>query len=201
MKGINPANGSTITGESGDNIGRGGRKSMYFKDESAHYERPEKIEAALGDNTNTQIDISSVNGLGNVFHRRREAGEIWYAGAEIAAGVTRVLVFDWADHPEKSQEWYDTRRAKYEREGMLHLFAQEVDRNYAAAIQNTVIPSEWIDSLVDAHKKMKWRDSFGLIQTGLTDEMIGNVWGAALDVADEGLDKRFEKSGFAAAWS
>ncbi|MDT9693866.1 hypothetical protein Q5762_37205, partial [Streptomyces sp. P9(2023)] len=64
MKCINLENGSTITGESGDNIGRGGRKSMYFKDESAHYERPEKIEAALGDNTNVQVDISSVNGLG-----------------------------------------------------------------------------------------------------------------------------------------
>src|SRR5690606_21863684 len=51
MKCINPANGSIIAGEAGDNIGRGGRKSMYFKDESAHYERPEKVEAALGDNT------------------------------------------------------------------------------------------------------------------------------------------------------
>ena len=75
MKIINPENGATITGEAGDNIGRGGRKLIYFKDESAHYERPEKIEAALADNTRTQIDISSVNGLGNVFHRRRENGK------------------------------------------------------------------------------------------------------------------------------
>ena len=27
-------------------IGRGGRKLIYFKDESAHYEHPEMIEAA-----------------------------------------------------------------------------------------------------------------------------------------------------------
>jgi hypothetical protein len=74
MKIVNRATGATITGESGDNIGRGGRKLIYFKDESAHYERPEKIEAALADTTNVQIDISSVNGPGNVFHRRREAG-------------------------------------------------------------------------------------------------------------------------------
>jgi hypothetical protein len=53
-------------GEAGDNIGRGGRTLVYFKDESAHYEHPDLIEAALGDNTNVQIDISSVNGLGNV---------------------------------------------------------------------------------------------------------------------------------------
>jgi hypothetical protein len=60
---------STATGEAGDNIGRGGRTLGYFKDESAHYEHRDLIEAALGDNTNVQIDISSVNGLGNVFHR------------------------------------------------------------------------------------------------------------------------------------
>ncbi|WP_198932413.1 hypothetical protein, partial [Brucella sp. CMUL 015] len=77
MKIINPSNGATIAGEAGDNIGRGGRTLIYFKDESAHYERPELIEAALGDNTNVQIDISSVNGMGNVFHRRRMAGFEW----------------------------------------------------------------------------------------------------------------------------
>jgi hypothetical protein len=32
------------------------------------------IEAALGDNTQTQIDISSVNGLNTPFHRKRESG-------------------------------------------------------------------------------------------------------------------------------
>jgi hypothetical protein len=52
--------------EAGDNIGRGGRTLVYFKDESAHYEHPDLIEAALGDNTNVQIDISSVNGLGKL---------------------------------------------------------------------------------------------------------------------------------------
>ena len=77
MKFLNGENGATITGETGDNIGRGGRTAMYMKDEAAHYERPEKIEAALGDNTNVQVDISSVNGLGNVFHRRAESAVEW----------------------------------------------------------------------------------------------------------------------------
>lgn len=188
MKFVNYDNGSTITGEAGDNIGRGGRKSVYFKDESAHYERPEKIEAALGDNTDVQIDISSVNGLGNVFHRRREAGEIWEAGREIGDGVVRVFIFDWRDHPLKTQKWYDDRRAKYEREGMLHLFAQEVDRNYSAAVLNTIIPSEWIDAAVDAHLRIRWMDK-GQLRIGLPPEVLGETWGAGLDVADEGGDR------------
>lgn len=175
---INPATGATITGESGDNIGRGGRKARYFKDESAHYERPEKIEAALGDNTDVQIDMSSVNGLGNVFHRRRESGVLWSRGEKIDPGFTRVFVFDWRDHPEKNQQWYDQRKARAEREGMQHVLAQEVDRNYAAAVQNTIIDYQWIVAAIDAHLKIP-----------SLQMPPPNVWMAALDVADGGMDR------------
>ncbi len=179
MRMINPQNGSIIAGEAGDNIGRGGRKRIYFKDESAHYPRPDLIEAALGNNTDIQVDISSVNGLGNVFHRRRVAGVNWQPNAEkkIAPGFTRVLVIDWKDHPEKTQEWYDQGRAKHEREGLLHLWAQEVDRNYSAAIQNAIISGEWVTAAIDAHLKL-----------GEPSEWLGE-FSAALDVGDEGLDR------------
>lgn len=183
MKLINPDNGATITGESGDNIGRGGRKTMYGKDESAHYERPEKIEAALSDNTNIQVDISSVNGLGNVFHRRREAGTDWFPGAKIEPGFTRVFIFDWRHHPEKTQAWYDQRKAKAEREGMQHVFAQEVDRNYSAAVHNTVIAYEWLTACIDAHFKVP--------ELRIPPP---NVWMAALDVADSDKDSAGDRN-------
>ncbi len=179
MKMINPENGATITGESGDNIGRGGRKSIYFKDEAAHYERPEKIEAALGDNTNVQVDISSVNGLGNPFHRRRENGLTWERGKQLPKGYTRVFVMDWKDHPQKTVEWYEQRKAKFEREGMAHLFAQEVDRNYSAAVSNTIIAYEWIVAAVDAHLKIPY----------LAAITPPDTWIAGLDVADGGIDR------------
>lgn len=73
-----PGGGASITGEVGDNIGRGGRKRIYFWDEAAHSEHPELIQSALMSNTRCQIDLSSVNGLGNVFHRKREAGIEWF---------------------------------------------------------------------------------------------------------------------------
>lgn len=170
MKIINPENGNTITGESGDEIGRGGRKLIYFKDESAHYERPEKIEAALGDNTNTQVDISSVNGLGNVFHRRREAGIIWEPGMQMERGKTYVFIMDWTDHPQKTQEWYDERHDKAEDEGLIHVFEQEVNRNYSAAVQGVIIPAKWVRACRDAH----------LVIPGMEE---GN-WMASLDPAD-----------------
>lgn len=174
MRFINPEHGATITGEAGDNIGRGGRKLIYFKDESAHYERPEKIEAALADNTRVQIDISSVNGLGNVFHRRREAGLDWSPGADLPKGKTRVFVMDWRDHPAKTQSWYDTRRQSAQEAGLLHLFAQEVDRNYSAAVDGVIIPAEWVKAAIDAHVKLGFDDSGG--------------WVGGLDVADSGGD-------------
>lgn len=176
MRFINPETGSTITGEAGDNIGRGGRKLIYFKDESAHYERPEKIEAALGDNTDVQIDISSVNGTANVFARRRQSGAVWSPGSEQKKGTTRVFVFDWRDNPLKTQEWYDTRRAKAESEGLLHIFAQEVDRDYSAAVEGVLIPAQWVKAAIDLHAKfpeLHWEG--------------GKVY-SALDVADEGGD-------------
>ncbi|GFO81791.1 MAG: hypothetical protein A49_14180 [Methyloceanibacter sp.] len=174
MKIVNPETGATITGEAGDNIGRGGRKLIYFKDEAAHYERPEKIEAALGDNTNVQIDISSVNGLGNVFHRRREAGVEWTGGA-IDKSATNVFVMDWRDHPAKTQAWYEKRKKRYEEEGLAHVFAQEVDRDYAASVEGVIIPAAWVLSAIDAHKKLDFSDDGG--------------WAGALDVADEGMDR------------
>jgi phage terminase large subunit len=175
---VNPENNSAIIGEIGDNIGRGGRTSMYFKDESAHYERPEKIQAALDDNTHVQIDISSVNGIGNVFHRRRKAGYVWSPGAEIPSGYVRVLIVDWREHPEKTQDWYDKRKATAEREGLQHIFAQEVDRDYAAAMSNRIIDTAWIYAAVDVHLK-----------SPLFRVTIPNVWMAGLDVADEGIDR------------
>lgn len=181
MKCINPETGSTITGESGDNIGRGGRKAMYFKDESAHYERPEKIEAALGDNTRVQVDISSVNGLNNPFHKRRKAGQIWTPANNNEPGFVRVFIIDWRDHPEKTQQWYDERKAKHEREGLLHIFAQEVDRDYASSLSNSIIPMQYIMAAVDAHLRLP------LLMR--RPDMIPDAWIAGLDVADGGADR------------
>ena len=175
MRFVNNDNNSTVIGESGDNIGRGGRTAMYFKDEAAHFSRPELIEASLGDNTETQIDISSVNGLGNVFHRRADAAVEWKDGEEISSGTVRKFTIDWRDHPEKTQEWYDRRKAKYEREGMPHLFAQEVDRDYASSVTGAIIPYDWLTSCIDAHLKMDYEPP--------------NLWCAGLDVADDGIDR------------
>lgn len=174
MRIVNPETGATITGDAGDNIGRGGRTLITFKDESAHYVHAELIEAALATTARTQIDISSVHGLGNVFHRKREAGIEWVPGEPVTSGRTNVLVLDWRHHPAKSEAWHEEMRLNYEAQGLSHIFAQEIDRDYSAAVEGVVIPAEWVRSCIDAH-----------VVLGLKGD---GRWCAALDIADEGGD-------------
>lgn len=150
----NPANGASIVGEVGDNIGRGGRTRLYFKDESAFYVHPELIEASLSATTRVPIDVSSVNGLGNLFHRKREAGLDWYPGAKLPKGKTRVFVMDWRDTPQYGEEWYEETKKYHLEQGTPHIFASEYERNYSASVIGTIIPMEWLEACVDAHIKL-----------------------------------------------
>lgn len=174
MRFVNPHNEATITGEAGDNIGRGGRKRVYFTDESAFYDHPEVIEAALTDNTRCRIDLSTVSAPGSLFLRKRDAGIVWKTGPAIK-GRVNVFIMDWREHPLKTQAWYDERRDDAERNGLLHVFAREVDRDPSQSNEGVIIPGPWIDSAIDAHKKLGFGDA--------------GQWVAALDVADGGIDK------------
>lgn len=126
MRIVNPVSGSTIIGEAGPNIGRGGRTAIYFKDESAHYEQADAIDAALSQTSNCKIDISTPNGEGNPFWKKRFGGRL------------KVFVFDWRDDPRKGPEWYAKQK------GALDpvVLAQEVDRDYSASIGNSFNKSE-----------------------------------------------------------
>jgi len=130
----NPATGATITGEGGDNIGRGGRKSLYFVDEAAFLEHPEGIEAALSATTNVRIWVSTPNGQGNPFYRKRHSGQI------------PVFTFHWRDDPRKNDAWYAAMKAKL---GDPVIVAQELDIDYAASVEGIVIPAAWVRAAVN----------------------------------------------------
>lgn len=122
MRIINPENGSSIIGEAGTNIGRGNRTSLYFKDESAFYEQPDAIDAALSQTSNCKVDVSTPNGAGNPFYKKAHGGKI------------KKFVFDWRDDPRKDDAWYADQCGKLE----PHIVAQEIDRNYEASVVNAI---------------------------------------------------------------
>jgi phage terminase large subunit len=150
---------SSIGGQVGDEIGRGDRRAIYFVDESAHLEHPERVDAALSMTTNCRIDMSSVNGRANSFAERRFSGKI------------DVFTFHWRDDPRKDEEWY---RKKCEDIASPVIVAQELDLDYSASVAGVLIPSAWVQAAVDAHVKL------GITPSGART--------AALDVADEGRD-------------
>lgn len=158
MRILFPESGSSITGEAGDNIGRGDRKSIYFVDEAAYIERPGLIEASLSATTNCRIDVSSANGMANPFAQK------------IFAGKISKFTFHWRDDPRKDEIWY----AKQKEQLDPVTLAQEVDINYSASVEGIVIPSEWVQSAIDACAKLN------IEPTGMIE--------SALDVADQGID-------------
>ena len=113
----NPETGSAIVGEAGDNIGRGNRTSIYFKDESAFYERPEAIDAALSQTSNCKVDLSTVNGNGNPFYKKRHGGKI------------KVFTFHWRQDPRKDDAWYQKQCNTLD----PVIVAQEIDIDYNAS--------------------------------------------------------------------
>jgi phage terminase large subunit len=155
-----PGTKSVLTGEAGDNIGRGDRAAIYFVDEAAFLERPQLVEASLSATTNCRIDISTPNGRANPFADKR-----------FRFPSERVFRFHWRDDPRKDDAWYTKQISELDPVTV----AQEIDINYSASVEGVLIPSEWVQSAIDADKKL-----------GLS---ISGRKRAALDVADEGADK------------
>jgi len=158
MRIVFPDTQSSIVGEAGDQIGRGGRASLYLVDESAYLERPELIEASLSATTNCRIDVSSVNGLSNPFAQKRFSGKV------------PVFTMHWRSDPRKDEAWYAKQVATLDPVTV----GQEIDIDYRGSVEGQLIPSAWIQAAIGAHLKL------GISPTG------GKY--ASLDVADEGRD-------------
>lgn len=156
MRVLNPENGSAIVGEAGDNIGRGNRTSIYFKDESAYYEHAMAIDAALSQTSNCKIDVSTPNGVGNAFHAKRHGGKI------------PVFTFHWRDDPRKDEAWYAKQKETLD----PVIVAQEIDIDYEASVTDSFIPA----SLVDAAQQKGPADitANGPVQLGVDVARFGD---------------------------
>jgi hypothetical protein len=155
-----PLTGSALTGEAGDNIGRGDRTSITVVDEAAYIEHPDAVDAALSQTTRCRIDVSSAHGMGNPFARKRHT---WPS--------EQIKTIHWRDDPRKDDAWYQEQCARYD----PIVVAQEIDINYMASVAGILIPSVWIQAAIDLDKRL-----------GI--EMSGSLK-CSLDVADEGPDK------------
>lgn len=161
---VNPDNDSVLSGEAGDNIGRGGRKTMYIVDEAAWLQRPLLVDAALSNNTKVILYVSTPNGPGNPFHKKRFSGAyrtftmhwtqdprkaVWEAvdskGQVLYSGVNSIIP-PWVKEQGLSgyYPWYEDQRARFD----PITVAQEVDIDYNASIEGIVCPGRWVRAAV-----------------------------------------------------
>lgn len=150
---INPDNGATITGEAGDQMGRGGRSSIYFADEFAFMPRAKSVRAALSANTNCTILLSTSNGIGTEFYNieQERAAELFY--------------YLYHDDPRKTPEWAEKKR----KEIGSTSFAQEYECDDAASLDQVIIPARWVHSAVS----LELSDS-GVLVAGLDVADLGS---------------------------
>ena len=181
LKLINRTNGSTITGEGGDNMGRGGRSSIYLMDEAAFVDRPDKVDAAVSNNSDCKIKISTPNGPGNAYARQRHSGNF------------PIFTMHWLDDPRKNvwelrdedgrvilvgqgrnapigalYPWYE----KMKRTLDPVILAQEVDLDYNASLEGVAIPAAWVQAAIELHLRVELPQSGRLV--------------AGFDIADGG---------------
>lgn len=181
---INHENGASITGEGGYNMGRGGRSSIYLVDEAAFIERPETVDAAISNNSDVRLKISTPNGPGNPFAQQRHSGNF------------PVFSMHWLDDPRKNHwelrdesgelisggngrdapigaiyPWYEIQKKTLNKV----ILAQEVDLDYHASLEGVCIPNLWILAAVELNQRLQFPETGKII--------------AGFDVADGGDNK------------
>ncbi len=167
---INPANGSVITGEGGDGIGRGGRTSVYVVDEAAFIERPHLVDAALSATSALRLDISTPNGPGTPFSVKKHS-----------LPPDKVFSFHWSSDPRKDSSWAEATKKRI---GPV-VFAAEYDLDESASIEGITIPGAWVRTAVNFKLPMRRVGSNGDTRE-VGWETVKPVGG--FDVGEEGDD-------------
>ena len=138
---VNPDNNNTITGEGGDQMGRGGRSTLYVVDEGAHIEHAEMVEAAIVGNADCRVWVSSVKGPGNLFARKY-----------MTVAPRQRFRFHYSSDPRKDDTW---KEKKIKELGSTpHLWAAEYEIDFSASIEGVCIPAKWVAAAVELHKML-----------------------------------------------
>lgn len=161
---VNPENGSVLTGEGGDNMGRGGRSSVYDVDEAAFLERAMRVDAAISNNSDVIIYTSTPNGTSNPFYKKRMGGKV------------HVFTLHWTDDPRKGPAWY----VKMQENLDPITVAQEIDIDYNASVDGVVVLKAWVDGAIRRGPDGLYKGERGAITIGCDVARFGSDKSAAV---------------------
>lgn len=141
---LNPHRESSITGEAGDDIGRGDRQTVYFIDEWATVRNQESVNASLSATSNCIIKGSTPNGMGDLLYQERMSGQY------------KLFRMYWKDDPSKNQTaidpdgsvYYPYERWLWSKNTPL-VIAQEYEISYTASAKGVLINALHIQAAID----------------------------------------------------
>ena len=163
MKMFNPVTKAVIAGQQGDNMGRGGRASIYDVDEWAKVQHDKMVDSNLGSNSPCVFYTGTPMGRDNDYAEKLTSGKI------------DVFSFEWYDDPRKTEDWLQN----YTETHSKAVVQQEVLKSLDAFSGGTAIPSDWVGAAVHLHSKI---ESGEIVYEG--EERV-----ASLDVAAGGTNR------------
>ena len=136
---LSAATGTEIKGEGGDNVGRGGRCTIYILDEFAYMEHQAEVESAVSEAAGSVVYCSTYGAPTDRFRRLTEA-----------PGVPSFR-FAWTDDPRRDDAWLERKRATTD---PIH-FRRDVLCDPDASLSGQIFRPEWVDACIDAELQGK----------------------------------------------
>jgi phage terminase large subunit len=178
---LNPENGSYIKGEGGDQLGRGGRSSVFFADEFSHVKRQEASHISLSGTTDCVIYLGTSAGPQTYFYQMEKNAvcpfyllKWWHDPRKVDrpedAGDPKIGLWDKTTQSYPLSEWATKKRIEIGPAG----FAREFDCDDSKALDSVVIPADWIWTATQRQLAAEGRTCAGLDLAGSTgnDEIV-----------------------------
>jgi hypothetical protein len=151
---INPENGNAIRGEGGEEMGRGGRSSLYILDEAAYIEHADRVEAATSANCDVRVWGSTLNARNdnNYFQRKYNA-----------TSPDKIFRFHYSELPINTP----SRMARKKEDTTADVWASDYEIDDSYTVEDICIAAAWvksaqrIKSLLDAHYHELWASGRG----------------------------------------
>ena len=133
---INPENDNVIRGEGGDEIGRGGRATLFIIDEASVIEHADRVDAATSANADVRIWGSTINpkNENNLFARK-------YNGFP----PDRVFRFHYTEQPIWTPKRIADKKASINND---EIWAAEFEIDDTYTVEDICIPAAWVQSAI-----------------------------------------------------
>lgn len=147
MNVINPVNGAQLKGEAGEELGRGGRATIFFADEFAFVKEQKKSQEALSATTDCTVYFSTSGGVNTHFYLMEKRRMYRFMKVPWHHDERKLDSLDDLGNPKADSSW--RRKKLKELGGDEAAFGREYACEDEAGLDETVCPLAWVDAAID----------------------------------------------------